>query len=76
MNWRLAWLAAIVVCVLFFGIVGLAYFLPNLATHKFLGRTMLAVGLLVVVPTLVGLFWHLRRQGLRVSKHTVQNTPG
>jgi len=74
MNTKLAWLAGVFVCVLFFTVVGLVYFFPKIAAYKFLGGTMLAAGLLIVLPTLVGLLWHVRRRGLRVSEHSVHKT--
>ncbi len=65
MKWKLVWFAGAIVCVLFYAAVALAYFVPQIATFRPIGRAMLTLGLIVVAPIFVGLLARLCRQGAK-----------
>jgi drug/metabolite transporter (DMT)-like permease len=76
MKWKPLWFVGVIVCVLFYAAVALAYFVPQIATYRPVGRAMLILGLIVVAPTFVGLLARLCRQGLRPSGNNASNTSG
>ena len=57
-------LFASTVCALFYCTVPLLYLFPQIATDACVGKTMLLIGLLVVIPSIANLFILLCRRGL------------